>query len=163
MRLCGHLNATKARRTKMPKRRNYNLAAGCPVEVLLNLINGRWKGVILYHLMHEGTLRFGQLQRITRGCSPRLLSKQLRELESDGFIHREVYAVVPPKVEYSLTNEGVSIGPLLKELHEWGCAWLGARGLNNPPPLQEQTHEHALIANMQDGMPNRLNSVQAGA
>lgn len=113
----------------MPKRRNYDALPACSMEAALNLINGRWKGVILYHLMEDGTTRFNQLQRHLPGCTPRLLSKQLRELEEDGFVHREVYAVVPPKVEYSLTEEGRSIGPILIQLCSWGRKWLRTRGL----------------------------------
>ncbi|WP_413993797.1 winged helix-turn-helix transcriptional regulator [Labrys okinawensis] len=79
--------------------------------------------------MTDGTTRFNELQRRLPGCTPRLLSKQLRELEDDGFVHREVYAVVPPKVEYSLTEEGRSIGPILLDLCSWGRQWLKRRGL----------------------------------
>lgn len=121
----------------MQKRRTYDGPPGCAVEAALNLINGRWKGVILYHLMHDGTHRFNQLQKIAKGCSPRLLSKQLRELEEDGFIHREVYAVVPPKVEYSLTEEGRTTEILLRELDTWGKVWLQKRGLN---PVRDPIH-----------------------
>ncbi|WP_277983297.1 winged helix-turn-helix transcriptional regulator [Sphingomonas faeni] len=99
------------------------------MEAALNLINGRWKGVILYHLLTDGTTRFNELHRRLPGSTPRLLTKQLRELEEDGFIHREIYPVVPPKVEYSLTEEGRTIGPLLLQLRDWGHGWLRRRGL----------------------------------
>lgn len=113
----------------MPKRRNYDAAPACTMEAALNLINGRWKGVILFHLLHDGTTRFNALQRHCQGCTARLLTKQLRELEEDGFITRTVYPVVPPKVEYALTDEGRSIGPILLQLCDWGRGWLDRRGL----------------------------------
>ncbi|HEX7854753.1 MAG TPA: helix-turn-helix domain-containing protein [Sphingobium sp.] len=113
----------------MPKRRNYDAAPACTIEAALNLINGRWKGVILWHLLQDGTTRFNALQRHCKGCTARLLTKQLRELEEDGFINRTVYAVVPPKVEYSLTDEGRSLSSILLQLGDWGRGWLDRRGL----------------------------------
>ena len=82
----------------MPKRRKYDEAPPCAIVATLNLINGRWKGVVLCYLLTKGTLRFNELQRHLPGCTPRLLVKQLRELEDDAFITRTAYAVVPPKV-----------------------------------------------------------------
>jgi DNA-binding HxlR family transcriptional regulator len=113
----------------MPKRRNYDAVPACTIEAALNLINGRWKGVILWHLLQEGTTRFNALQRHCAGSTARLLSKQLRELEEDGFITRTVYPVVPPKVEYALTDEGRTIGEILNKLGDWGRGWLDRRGL----------------------------------
>jgi DNA-binding HxlR family transcriptional regulator len=113
----------------MPKRRNYDAAPACTMEAALNLINGRWKGVILFHLLKDGTTRFNALQRRCPGCTARLLTTQLRELEQDGFVTRTVYPVVPPKVEYALTDEGRSIGPILLQLCDWGRGWLDRRGL----------------------------------
>lgn len=113
----------------MPKRRKYEAVPGCPIEAALNLMNGRWKGVILYHLLRNGTTRFNALQRHCVGSTARLLAKQLRELEEDGFITRTAYPVVPPKVEYALTDEGRSIGPLLLQLRDWGRGWLDRRAL----------------------------------
>lgn len=112
----------------MPKRRHYDAAPGCSMEAALNLINGRWKGVILYHLL-DGTMRFNELKRHLPGCSGRLLVKQLRELEADGFVHRTVYAEVPARVEYTLTDEGQTMEPLLLSLRDWGQDWLRRRGL----------------------------------
>jgi DNA-binding HxlR family transcriptional regulator len=113
----------------MPKRRKYDEAPPCSIVATLNLISGRWKGVILYYLLTEGTMRFNELHRHLPGCTPRLLVKQLRELEEDAFICRTVYPVVPPKVEYALTDEGRTIGPILSQLNEWGMGWLERRGL----------------------------------
>ncbi|MFT8655068.1 MAG: helix-turn-helix domain-containing protein [Acetobacter papayae] len=122
----------------MPKRRNYDAAPACTMEAALNLINGRWKGVILFHLLKDGATRFNALQRHCPGCTPRLLTKQLRELEEDGFITRTVYPVVPPKVEYALTEEGCSIGPILLTLCEWGRGWLNRRGMKTLADNLEQ-------------------------
>lgn len=122
----------------MPKRRNYDAAPACTMEAALNLINGRWKGVILYHLLTDGTTRFNALQRQCPGCTARLLTTQLRELEEDGFITRTVYPVVPPKVEYALTEEGRSIGPILLQLCDWGRGWLDRRGLKTLTDDREQ-------------------------
>ena len=97
----------------------YKCSTGCPVEATLELIGGKWKGVILYHLM-ERTYRFGELKRVMLGISQRMLTKQLRELETDGIIHRKVYAEVPPKVEYSLTEVGESLRSVLMMMRDWG-------------------------------------------
>jgi len=113
----------------MPKRRRYDAAPACTIEAALNLINGRWKGVILFHLLQDGPTRFNALQRHCPGVTARLLTTQLRELEEDGFITRTVYPVIPPKVEYDLTDEGRSIGPILMNLCDWGRGWLDRRGL----------------------------------
>jgi len=95
---------------------------GCALEGALNIIGGKWKGVFLYHLL-DGTMRFNELSRITRGASPRIIVKQLRELETDGLIQRKVYPVVPPKVEYSLTEKGRSLQSILMSLSRWGEKW----------------------------------------
>ncbi|QBJ63699.1 helix-turn-helix domain-containing protein [Pseudoalteromonas sp. DL-6] len=92
---------------------------GCPVEASLELFGGKWKGMILYHLL-DGTLRFNELQRQVGNVTQRMLTKQLRELEASGLIHREVYAEVPPKVEYSLTDIGETLRPILMSLKTWG-------------------------------------------
>ena len=91
----------------------------CPVEVVLHLLGGKWKPLILHHL-NGGTRRFGQLRRLIPGATQQMLTAHLRELERDGLVRREVYAQVPPKVEYSMTETGRSLGPVVAAMAEWG-------------------------------------------
>lgn len=92
----------------------------CPVDVTLSVMGGRWKAIILFHLIHKEVLRFNQLQKSISGITQRMLTNQLRELEQDGIVHRKVYAQVPPKVEYSLTEYGKTLGPILHAMRSWG-------------------------------------------
>jgi DNA-binding HxlR family transcriptional regulator len=92
----------------------------CPVELALQVIGGKWKPLILWHLGTDGTLRFGQLKRGMPAITQKMLTQQLRELEADGLVLRKVYAQVPPKVEYSLTELGDSVMPVLRQLCAWG-------------------------------------------
>lgn len=95
----------------------------CPVDVTISLIGGKYKAVILYHLL-DGTLRFHQLQKLTPNATPKMLTQQLRELERDGLISRTVYPVVPPKTEYALTKFGKSLIPVLNALCDWGKEYM---------------------------------------
>lgn len=107
------------------KPRKYTLdPAGCPVEATLDAIGGKYKGMILYHLL-DGTKRFGELRCMMPFVTQRVMTLQLRELEAVGLVHREVYAVVPPKVEYSLTELGLTLGPILRMMQEWGVCHMG--------------------------------------
>ena len=99
------------------------------MEAALHIMGGKWKGVILYPLFKDCTLRFSELQRFLTSINQRLLTKQLRELEEDGLIIRQVYPVVPPKVEYSLSDEGRELNKLVLDLSIWGRNWLERRGL----------------------------------
>jgi len=108
--------------------RAYELNTGCGVEACLEIIGGKWKGVILHHLMTEGVLRFNELQKLRPALSPRILTAQLRELEADGVIVRKVYPVVPPKVEYSLSKAGESLKPLIAAMQQWGDAHIQRTG-----------------------------------
>ena len=105
----------------------------CGVEATLDLIGGKWKGVILYHLL-SGRLRFNVLGRRLGSVTQRMLTKQLRELEGDGLIIRTVYAQVPPKVEYSLSAKGRSLEPVIAALKAWGDANVLATSLAVEPP-----------------------------
>lgn len=92
----------------------------CEKELTLSIIGGKWKMLILWHLGKEGTKRFGELKSLMPGITQRMLVNQLRELEDHHIIHREVYPVVPPKVEYSLTPHGHSLMPILDAMYDWG-------------------------------------------
>jgi len=91
----------------------------CPVEATISVIGGKYKAVIIYHLISK-VLRFSELQRLVYHATPKMLTQQLRELERDGVIHRMVYPVVPPKVEYSLTPKGETMIPIIKSMYKWG-------------------------------------------
>ncbi|MEL6130427.1 MAG: helix-turn-helix domain-containing protein [Cyanobacteria bacterium J06627_3] len=108
----------------------YDCAQGCPVEATLDVIGGKWKGVILYHLLSE-TSRFNELRRLMPDITQRMLTKQLRELEANNLIARKVYAEVPPKVEYSISDYGKTLAPVIHALKEWGLQHLERnKGLN---------------------------------
>lgn len=98
---------------------HYNCSEGCPVEAALEQIAGKWKGLIIYHLL-DGTLRFSELSRRAGAITQRSLTKQLRELEGDGIVTREVYPVVPPRVEYSLTDKGRDLEGVVTALRAFG-------------------------------------------
>lgn len=104
-----------------PRHSTFDCAPGCSVEAAISLIDGKWKCVLLFHLL-DGTRRFNELRRHVPSVTQRTLTNQLRELETDGLITRKVYAVVPPKVEYSISELGRSLTPILKALKQWGDA-----------------------------------------
>lgn len=108
----------------------FDCVPGCSVEAAIGLIDGKWKSVILFHLLAR-TLRFGELSRILVLVSPRTLTSQLRELEEDGLVVRTVYPQVPPKVEYSLSPLGRSMEPVLMALKTWGDANISRFGKPN--------------------------------
>ncbi|MEE0111449.1 MAG: helix-turn-helix domain-containing protein [Oscillospiraceae bacterium] len=102
----------------------------CPVEATLDLIGGKYKALILWHLS-DGCLRFSELRSRIKKATPKMLTQQLRELETHKLIHREVFPVIPPKVEYSLTETGRSLMPILVAMRDWGAEYL--RGKNQEP------------------------------
>ncbi|GAB4151750.1 MAG: winged helix-turn-helix transcriptional regulator [Cyanobacteria bacterium J069] len=95
------------------------------METTIAIIGGRWKVLILRELL-GGVKRFNELHRSLSGITQKMLTQQLREMEDDGIVHREVYQQVPPKVEYSLTPLGQSLEPILAVMHEWGERYLRA-------------------------------------
>lgn len=109
----------------------YDCNDGCPVEAALEVVGGKWKGVILYHVEMQPH-RFNELRRLMPGITQRMLTKQLRELEADGLVHRKIYQQVPPKVEYSMTAYGQTLSPLLKALQTWGAVHLRRRATLDP-------------------------------
>ena len=102
----------------------------CPVEATLDMIGGKYKALILWHLS-GGTLRFSELNKLITGATAKMLTQQLRELEGHSLIHREVYPVVPPKVEYSLTALGKSLLPVLAAMRNWGANYLQSQNLES--------------------------------
>lgn len=100
----------------------------CPVETTLEMIGGKYKALILWHLS-EGKLRFSELKKAIVNATPKMLTQQLRELEKDKLIHREVFPVIPPKVEYSLTETGRSLMPVLMAMRDWGAGYLRAKDM----------------------------------
>ncbi len=116
----------------------------CPVSATLELIGGKYKALILWHLS-SGKLRFSQLRKQISGATAKMLTQQLRELEQDALIHREVFPVIPPKVEYSLTDLGKSLLPILVAMRDWGAGYLERNNLEsccfmmNSNPISSKT------------------------
>ena len=102
----------------------------CPVEATLDLIGGKYKALILWHLS-DGQLRFSELRKVMTSATPKMLTQQLRELEAQALIHREVFPVVPPKVEYSLTELGRSLLPILVAMRDWGADYMRSKNLES--------------------------------
>ena len=91
----------------------------CPAEIAIYFLGGKWKIRILFALLNNKKIRFGELKKSLKTITQQMLSKQLKELEADGIINRKVFQVVPPKVEYSLTEFGLSVMPILRSFSEW--------------------------------------------
>ncbi len=102
-----------------PRSKLKNSFPGCAVEAALSFIDGKWKGVLLFHLL-SGTQRFNELRRQVPNVTARMLTKQLRELEAAGLVSRTVHPVVPPHVDYDLTPLGKSMEPIVRALADWG-------------------------------------------
>lgn len=116
------VDSINAKSAKIGEKENDSAQYVCGVAVSLEIIGGKWKGVILWHLCHK-TLRFSQLRRRLQGVTQKMLTQQLRELERDGLVNRKVYAEVPPRVEYSLTELGHTLESTLRQLCDWGRAY----------------------------------------
>ena len=95
----------------------------CNVTVTMKIIGGKWKPIIIW-VLRDDVRRFGELKKFIPGITQKMLTQQLRELESDGIVHREVYPVVPPKVEYSLTEDGHTLPPILQTMADWGNTYM---------------------------------------
>jgi DNA-binding HxlR family transcriptional regulator len=104
----------------------------CPVQTAVDIIGGKWKILLIYHLL-SGTKRFGELRRLIPGITQKMLTQQLRELEDEAIVHRRVYPQVPPKVEYSLTALGRSLDPVFTLLCAWGQGYLRTAGRKARP------------------------------
>ena len=102
------------------------ITENCPVEATLDLIGGKYKALILWHLS-DGTLRFSELRSRIKRATPKMLTQQLRELEAQDLIHREVYPVIPPMVVYSLTETGRSLMPIWVAMRDWGAEYLRSK------------------------------------
>ena len=98
---------------------NYDDLPACPVQTCLNFISDKWKILIIRDLL-DGTKRFNELKKSLAPITQKMLTQQLREMESDGIVNRKVYPVVPPKVEYSLTDLGKSLKPVIEIMKKWG-------------------------------------------
>ncbi|MEN8188448.1 MAG: helix-turn-helix domain-containing protein [Thermodesulfobacteriota bacterium] len=95
----------------------------CPVEVVIDLISGKWKSEAMW-LVRDQPKRFGEIKRALTGISSKVLTEQLRELEESGLIIRDSYPEIPPRVEYSLSDQGRSLWPILEQMYDWGLKYL---------------------------------------
>ena len=114
----------------------------CPVGITLDMIGGKYKALILWHLA-DHTLRFSELKKMISGATPKMLTQQLRELEASALIHREVFPVIPPKVEYSLTDLGKSVMPVLISMRDWGAGYLKTKDLESCCFMMSKTPQTA--------------------
>lgn len=110
-----------------------NSKSGCAVEVTLSVMGGTWKPIVLFHLLH-GTKRFSALARAIPNITQRMLTLQLRELEDAGIVARTVYAEVPPRVDYALTDLGRSLEPVLIAMRDWGLGYAHSQGPQDEVP-----------------------------
>lgn len=100
------------------------MSANCEFTTVLEILGGKWKPTIMYHLFSNGTMRFSELQRAMPDITKKMLTAQLRELEYHDIVHREIYQQIPPKVEYSMTEHGQGLTPVLMAMNDWGKAHL---------------------------------------
>lgn len=121
-----------------------NSKSGCAVEVTLSVMGGSWKPIVLFHLLH-GTKRFSELARAIPNVTQRMLTLQLRELEEAGIVARTVYAEVPPRVDYALTDMGRSLEPVLTAMRDWGLGYSQTQG-EEQERLQVQSVQARCVA-----------------
>ncbi|MDF1810229.1 MAG: helix-turn-helix domain-containing protein [Phycisphaerales bacterium] len=120
--------------------RKYDWKTGCDVEATLSVIGGRWKPILVCHLL-DGKKRYGELRRLTPNATERMITLQLKELEADGIVNRRAYAEVPPRVEYELTEYGLTLESILVQMQEWG------REFKSKKQLQEEALGNQSITN----------------
>ncbi|MEV7790799.1 helix-turn-helix domain-containing protein [Streptomyces sp. NPDC087512] len=106
----------------------------CGIDAALDVVSGKWKGLVLWELEAHGIRRFAELRRALPGVSEKMLTQHLRQMEEDGLIRRRVYAEVPPRVEYSLTESGAALNEALRPLGEWGRERIHRDGLHVVAP-----------------------------
>ncbi|MBW7676687.1 winged helix-turn-helix transcriptional regulator [Chryseobacterium chendengshani] len=92
----------------------------CPVTATMQVLGGKWKAILINAIYHTSPARFGELKRSVKGITQSMLTQQLRELEDDGIINRKIYAEIPPKVEYTLTEFGLTLSPIMQSMADWG-------------------------------------------
>jgi DNA-binding HxlR family transcriptional regulator len=105
------------------RKQKHKSYTACPVEATLDIIGGKWKGIVLFHLI-EGKKRFNELRKLVPDITQRMLTLQLRQLEKDGLLKRKIYKQIPPKVEYNLSDLGRTLIPILMQLKEWGTKYV---------------------------------------
>jgi DNA-binding HxlR family transcriptional regulator len=132
----------------------------CPVETTLDLIGGKYKALILWHLF-DGKLRFSELRKTISSATPKMLTQQLRELEAQNLVHREVFPVIPPRVEYSLTALGKSLMPVLLSMRDWGVEYLHTKNLKPTCSMMENSLK--TNNNNEDKSPHKNNKCHAYA
>ena len=112
----------------------------CSFEIAIDLIGGKWKPIIIWHLGTKGTRRFSELKKLLPQITQKMLTQQLRELESDSLVERKVYPQVPPKVEYSLTDSGESLMPILRMMCDWGAKYYKEIAMNKVCINKDEQH-----------------------
>ena len=125
----------------MTQKNYYDRPYGCSVEATLSVIGGRWKSVIIFNLLQNDVLRFGELKKKINGITQRMFTNQLRELEKDKVVARKVYAEVPPRVEYSLTDYGNTLEPIMIAMRDWGAEHMNIKCDDSSPSSSNGRNE----------------------
>ena len=122
--------------------RKYNWKTGCDVEASLSVIGGRWKPILICRLLN-GRKRFGELCRLAPNATQRMVTLQLRELEADGIINRHAYPEVPPRVEYEVTEFGMTLAPIILAMQKWGSDFKSQQLAEEDMRKKKETEEHS--------------------
>ncbi len=110
------------------------LTLHCSVEAAIAVLGGKYKAIILWHLNVSGVMRYNEIQKAIPQATAKMLSQQLKELENDGIVKRKLYPVVPPRTEYSLTEQGKTLIPIVNAMSEWGHEYFKYLGIPDPCP-----------------------------